>query len=59
MIPWQSIKRTYWNDIQVIKFSPSDCTEDGHAGIESHKKFAKVVARQISKQQMPPKVIQK
>ena len=59
MIPWQSIKRTFWNDLQVLKFVPSDRTEDGHAGIESHKKFAKAVERQISKQQMPPKVIQK
>ena len=58
MIPWQSIKRTHWNDIQVLKFSPEDVTEDGHAGIESHKSFAKTVARQIIKQN-PPKVIQK
>ncbi len=59
MIPWQNIKRTHWNDLQVLRFTPTDRTDDGHAGIESHKKFAKTLSRQILKQQVPPKIIQK
>ena len=59
MIPWQSIKRTFWNDLQVLKFAPTGTTDDGHADIESHKQFAKQVSRHILRQQVPPKIIQK
>lgn len=59
MIPHVGIKRTHWNNLKVLKFFPSDTTPDGHAGIASHVNFAKIVSRQITKHQIPPKVIQK
>lgn len=51
MIPWQSIQRTHWNDLRVLKFSPSGRTTDGHADKTSHRTFAKTVAKQIHKSQ--------
>jgi hypothetical protein len=51
MIPWQSIQRTHWNDLRVLKFSPSGRTTDGHADENSHRTFAKTVAKQIHKSQ--------
>jgi len=51
MIPWQSIQRTHWNDLRVLKFSPSGRTTDGHADKISHRTFAKTVAKQIHKSQ--------
>ena len=51
MIPWSSIQRTHWNDLRVLKFSPVGTTKDGHADENSHKTFAKTVAKQIHKSQ--------
>jgi hypothetical protein len=49
VIPDTIMIKPFWNNnIKLLTWKPTDRTPDGHAGIQSHKAFTKILARQIT-----------